>query len=119
MDTVSGHWRRYVRTELQQKVRKVGFRVVGVRSFVSLLLPLMLGARLVKKRKVTDDMSEFKIGRLLNWFLEQVMRLEYWLIRAGISFPLGGSLLLFARKDSDSKIINVNNKTEYIQAASN
>jgi SAM-dependent methyltransferase len=104
MDTVSGHCRRYVRTELQRKVCKAGFRVVGVRSFVSLLLPLMLGARLAKKRKVADDMSEFRIGRLLNRCLEKVMRLEHGLIRAGISFPIGGSLLLIARKERRSQI---------------
>jgi SAM-dependent methyltransferase len=98
MDKVSGHWRRYGRKELQQKVRKAAFRVVSVRSFVSLLLPLMVGARLVKKRRVADDMSEFRIGRVLNRCLEKVMRLEYWLIRAGMSVPAGGSLLLIARK---------------------
>lgn len=104
MDAVSGHWRRYRRRELQQKVRKAGFSVVAVRSFVSLLLPLLLAARLAKKRKVHDDMAEFKIGRRLNRCLENVMVLERSLIRAGISFPAGGSLLMAARKGGRSQI---------------
>jgi SAM-dependent methyltransferase len=98
MDRISGHFRGYVRTELHQKMQTVGFRVVGVTSFVSLLLPLMLGARLAKRRQVTDDMAEFRIGRLLNGCLENLLGLERWLIRAGISFPVGGSLLMMARK---------------------
>jgi SAM-dependent methyltransferase len=98
MDKVSGHWRRYGRRELEQKVRKAGFNVVWVQSFVSLLLPLMIGARLLKKRRVADDMSEVRIGRLANWCLECVLGVERWLIRSGISFPAGGSLLLIARK---------------------
>jgi hypothetical protein len=68
------------------------------KSQVSLLLPLMLGARLAKRRKVADDMAEFRIGHLLNGCLENLLSLERWLIRAGISFPVGGSLLMMARK---------------------
>ncbi len=98
MDRVSSHFRRYVRTELRQKVQTVGFRVVGGTSFVSLLLPLMIGARLAKRREVTDDMSELRIGRMLNGCLEKILGLERWLIRAGISFPVGGSLLAIAQK---------------------
>ena len=40
----------------------------------------------------------FKIGRLANSLLGPVMKVERWLIARGISFPLGGSLLLVARK---------------------
>jgi hypothetical protein len=62
---------------------------------VSLLLPLMLGSRLMKTRQIDDGIPEFRIGRLLNGCLE-VMRLERWFIRGSVSLPVGGSLLLAA-----------------------
>lgn len=96
-DTLDGHCRRYVRAELRNRIQAAGFRVIRATSFVSFLLPLMLGARLLR-RKAAGDMSEFKIGRLLNRCLESIMGLERWLIRSGISFPVGGSLLFIAQK---------------------
>jgi SAM-dependent methyltransferase len=97
-DRADGHCRRYVRAELCQKVQQAGFRVVSVTSFVSLLLPLLLGARWARRTNGGDDTSELRIGRLVNGCLEMIMQLERWLIRAGISFPVGGSLLLVGRK---------------------
>jgi len=97
-DAVSGHWRRYERKELQRKVQGAGFQVVFTQSFVSLLLPLLIWSRRIKKIRGSDDWSEFKIGYLANWVLGNVLQVERFLIRAGVSFPVGGSLLLIARK---------------------
>ncbi len=108
MDNFAHHKRRYVRTELVEKVIQAGFRVEYVTSFVSLLLPLMLASRWL--RKLGSGMDEqmdaagLTIGKLTNAVLGAIMRIEWILIRAGLSFPFGGSLLLVARKaDSDSK----------------
>ena len=97
-DKVSGHRRRYRRDELKDKVWRAGFEVVATKAFVALPLPLLVWSRLVRKIKGPDDWSEFKISAMTNWCLDNVLSVERCLIRAGFSFPVGGSLLLAARK---------------------
>ena len=98
MDDHACHVRRYTRDELISKVVRTGLEVEYVSSFVSLLLPLMWLSRLRAKKAVVDPMSEFKIPGWLNAGLEGVMDLERLLQRIGMRFPVGGSLLLVARK---------------------
>ncbi len=43
-------------------------------------------------------MSELRIGQIANRLLGTVMTIERGFIRSGIRFPMGGSLLLVARK---------------------
>lgn len=98
-DTHSMHQRRYQRADLRGKVLRAGFRIARITSFVSLLLPLMLLSRMKRSRSQNFDLwREFKISPRLNTTLGRVLALEHKLIAAGISFPLGGSLLLVARK---------------------
>ena len=42
----------------------------------------------------------FRISGLMNTILEKILDLERSMIRLGLSFPAGGSLLLIARKIS-------------------
>ena len=74
-------------------------------SFVSMLLPTLVAARLRTRGRRTDvgfdAMDELRQPRAVNSALEAVMTLERSLIRRGLSFPAGGSLLLVARKRSD------------------
>lgn len=98
MDEYACHVRRYSRDELVSKVRRAGLDVEYVSSFVSLLLPLMWLSRVRAKDASVDPMSEFKISRWLNAGLEAVMRVERFLISAGMRFPVGGSLLLVGRR---------------------
>jgi SAM-dependent methyltransferase len=97
-DDYACHVRRYTRDELILKVVRAGMEVEYVSSFVSLLLPLMWLSRLRAKKEVVDPMSEFKIPSWLNAGLEGVMNFERLLLRIGVRFPVGGSLLLVARK---------------------
>jgi SAM-dependent methyltransferase len=99
-DDYAHHKRRYTRAELQSRVEKAGFRVEYVGSFVSLLLPVMLASRLLQKSDAAADQMDagFKIGKLANTLLGAVMKVERRLISFGISFPVGGSLLLVAKK---------------------
>ncbi|MBI5659360.1 MAG: methyltransferase domain-containing protein [Nitrosomonadales bacterium] len=102
VDDFAHHKRRYTRAELIEKVTRASFRIEYATSFVSLLLPLMLASRGLKKSGANMDkqMEEvgLKIGRLTNAVLGAVMQIERGLIRLGLSFPFGGSLLLVARK---------------------
>lgn len=92
MDDLACHRRRYVRRELVDKVAGAGFRITRVSSFVSLLAPAMFAARY--GRRTADVQRELHLPRPLDAAGERVMDLERALIRAGISWPLGGSLLL-------------------------
>jgi hypothetical protein len=97
---VSGHHRRYRREELTDKLERAGFEVVRATSFVSLLLPLLLAVRVSKRGagEAVDVQSELRIPPLLNRLLELVLDCERWLLVRGLSFPVGGSLLVVARR---------------------
>jgi SAM-dependent methyltransferase len=99
-DEYACHVRRYSAGELEKKVQQAGFSVTRVTSFVSLLLPLMMLSRLRRRvpDEVYDPLAELEIGRFANWMLGKILAVERALIRTGISFPAGGSLLLVARK---------------------
>ncbi|WP_242109653.1 class I SAM-dependent methyltransferase [Luteimonas aquatica] len=99
-DEIAHHVRRYSRRELVERVEAAGLDVVKVTSFVTLLLPLMLLARKGKKAAAAadDPYREFRIPSWMNSLLYAAMRLELALLNLGLSLPLGGSLLLVAKK---------------------
>jgi SAM-dependent methyltransferase len=101
VDEYARHVRRYRARELKDKVRRAGFKVVRSTSFVSLLLPLLMVSRLKQRlsSQEFDPESEFNISDLTNITLEKVLDAERSLIRAGLSLPIGGSLVLVARRD--------------------
>lgn len=96
-DDAAHHVRRYTTRELIEKVSRAGFEITRTTSFVSLLLPPMLLSRW-RQRHQYDPMSEFEISRGLNSAFEKTLDVERAMIRAGISLPFGGSLLLVARR---------------------
>ena len=97
-DVHAHHLRRYTRSELIRKVKLAHFSVEFCTSFVSLLLPLMMISRLSSQQKPYNVSDEFKIHPCLNSLFLCVMRLEFLLLRLGVRFPYGGSLILLARK---------------------
>lgn len=99
-DEISYHKRRYNRQELMQKLNSAGFRVVFSTSFVSLLLPMFYVLRKFQKASPEnyDWRKEFEISPLLNKMLVMIMKMEGWLIRLGIRFSVGSSLLLVAQR---------------------
>lgn len=100
VDDYACHKRRYTASDLQKMVEAAGFVVNRKTSFVSFLLPLMLASRMLKKagREGRGEKAELEMSLLANKALESIMILEGCLIRAGLSFPVGGSLLLAATK---------------------
>lgn len=100
-DEFAHHKRRYTRAELLRKVEGAGFEVERVTSFVSLLLPLMMLSRFMQRKHAQTENSideGFRISKPVNRLLGWVLGLERRAIRLGLSFPVGGSLLLVARK---------------------
>jgi hypothetical protein len=70
-------------------------------SFVSLLLPLMMLSRRMQRKPTAgyDVLAELRVGRITNFLLESLLAIERGLIRLGIRFPAGGSLLVVARRN--------------------
>ncbi|MFL1524186.1 class I SAM-dependent methyltransferase [Pseudomonas sp. O230] len=98
VDEFACHVRRYSRPELIQKVESAGLSVKYTSSFVSLLVPLMWLSRARPSKGDYDPMTEFHIPKFINKSLELVMRFELTLMKLGLRLPLGGSLLLVAKK---------------------
>jgi SAM-dependent methyltransferase len=103
-DEVAQHKRRYSRGELLAKLRRAGFDVQFCSSFVFTLLPLMFASRLRRKHAarqtgdLADTIDELRLPKALDAILSATMRIDEWLIAAGVSLPVGGSLLVVARK---------------------
>jgi SAM-dependent methyltransferase len=97
------HQRRYGSAELRQKVQAAGFQIERITSFNSLLFPLMVLSRMQQKRdQEFQPWRELEISPTLNRILESILKLERLLIEKGISFPVGGSLLLIGRRPLNS-----------------
>jgi SAM-dependent methyltransferase len=102
-DEYAHHCRRYRANELKNKVEKAGFEILRMTSFfMSLLLPLIILSRRNqynnKEKDKYDPMSEFKISKHINNFFEKILNFERYMIKNSVDFPLGGSLLLVAKK---------------------
>jgi SAM-dependent methyltransferase len=93
------HQRRYSCADLRQKVETAGFEIKRITSFNSLLFPLMVWSRMQQKRdQEFQPWRELEISPRLNKILERVLKFERLLIEKGLSFPVGGSLLLIGRR---------------------
>jgi SAM-dependent methyltransferase len=97
-DDYAHHVRRYTVQELRRKVLHAGFKIEYCTSLVCLLFPLMVFQRLSSRNPSYNPDDEFKISPILNAALYLVMQLEFALLRLGLRFPAGGSLLMLARK---------------------
>lgn len=99
-DEIACHKRRYRRTELAEKCKEAGFRVVAQSSFVTSLMPLMLVQRLTSARQ--DDYDPAATLALPPWqdgLLEKALDFERMLILMGVSLPFGGSRIVVAMRD--------------------
>jgi len=99
-DDYACHVRRYAAKDLNEKVVRAGFQVLRVTSFVSLLLPFMMISRLIPCRKKDDydPLAELKMSGPVNSLFEKCLDFERALIVKGLNLPMGGSLLLIAKK---------------------
>ena len=101
-DDHTGHHRRYSRSQLSLLLQHAGCEVVFATSFVSLLLPAMLVARVVRPARTDDPLAELRVSGLVNHIGRALLTAELQLIRWGVSFPAGGSLLMVARRHAES-----------------
>ena len=96
------HRRRHIATDLIVKIEAAGFQVLRSTSFVTVLLPAMIVSRFFKRKieaeKAEEARAELAISPWLNSFFYGLLRIELAGIRMGLSFPVGGSRLVVARK---------------------
>lgn len=101
-DAFSRHRRRYRRKNLATLVREAGLTPVWATSFLTLLLPALVAARLAERlpgaKPPTDPLDEMRLPGPLNALFAGVCALERELIRARVPLPVGGSLLMAAVK---------------------
>lgn len=98
-DDFGHHVRRYRRREMLGRLRAAGFEIRRATSFVSLLLPALAMSRWLDARRASPfDCREFEVSPPVNAALTKVLSIERALIRCGVSWPAGGSLLVVARK---------------------
>jgi SAM-dependent methyltransferase len=97
-DVYAEHKRRYRRHELLTKLAAAGFAVRRITSFISLLLPAMIAARMRERvsRRPYDPSREHREAEPAGELMERVVDLERRLIARGVDFPAGGSLLVAA-----------------------
>lgn len=98
-DELACHVRRYSGSGIREKIIRNGFIPVYQTSFVSLLLPLMWLARRCKNKSASEDaLSELRMSPKINQLLAIIMKMESKLIKGGLCFSFGGSLLMIARR---------------------
>ena len=105
-DEAVAHKRRYTRTDLLEKLEVAGFEPLRVTSFVSLPFPAMWWAA-VRNRELRDDydpFAEFKVGAVPHALMSAVLGIERGLLRAGVSFPFGGTLFVAARRRAEGRV---------------
>jgi SAM-dependent methyltransferase len=101
VDDFSKHVRRYRRGELAAKLERAGFAVARQTSFMSLLLAPMAASRWRHRNDAPqsfDPSTEYRLSPRVDRAFERILTIERELIRAGVSFPAGGSLLVVAKR---------------------
>jgi SAM-dependent methyltransferase len=102
-DTQACHVRRYRRADLVERLRQADWTPVRITSFVTLLLPLMALSRWRERfsRRDYDAVADLVPPVPVNWLFERILDLERVLIKRGVSLPIGGSLVIVARREDD------------------
>jgi SAM-dependent methyltransferase len=100
VDENACHIRRYTKRELHKKLKLSGFKIIRSTSFVTSLLPCILFSRFLRRSKSTRSaaVAEIQINPILNRIFEGFLRIELWLVRMGVSFPVGSSRVIIAKK---------------------
>ena len=99
IDVRANHKRRYRSDELGRKCARAGFEILRSTSFVTTLLPFMLMQRLGPgQRKDYELARELRLHPRLDRLAEAALDFERACIAGGLSFPVGGSRFVAARR---------------------
>jgi SAM-dependent methyltransferase len=105
-DLALSHRRRYNKKELNYKLVKAGFTIMSLGYWNSILFPLEVAIRLVKKfiylkllKRINFEPDSKPINPVINKVLFAVLNFENILIDRGIKFPFGLTIYGVARKN--------------------
>jgi SAM-dependent methyltransferase len=90
--------RRYTRSELERLLEGAGLRVLRSSYANSLLLPLLFARRTLDRLLSREGSDVGFLPAPLEWLFRSALGLEAWLVRRGVSLPLGASVAAVARK---------------------
>lgn len=113
-DVINKHKRRYTKKELKQKLGEAGFEVLYINHFMFFLYPLLwISSKFLEKKigKNNGDKNwkksssieiarflNLKINPVLNFLFHLVLSFEFFLIKLGVKFPIGSSLICVVQK---------------------
>ena len=89
--------RRFTGGQARTLLAGNGFRVLRSSYWNTLLFPLMLIHRLLERDDAESDVRDYP--RWLDALFSTALAIERLAIRAGISLPFGGSLIVVAARD--------------------
>lgn len=96
-DEVLGHRRRYVAGRLRQVVAAAGFEVRHLSYAISLLFPMIAGYRVVERMLSRRQQTSYvAVDPSLNAVFIALLRIEAWLLGAGLRLPFGTSIVIAA-----------------------
>ncbi len=101
-DLFDKHWRRYERTDIQQKLEEAGFCISRISYLFMSLFPVIYLLRKfrdslgLKPSEQNTDLIKMP-PQLMNILLEGVFNIEIQLMKY-VSIPIGSSLVCIARK---------------------
>jgi len=91
------HYRRYLISNLSEKLQKVGFKPIFTSYFFMCTFPVFVIQRIVSQ--VFNTASGYsKVSNRINNFLIGLGKTEAWLLKF-ISFPFGSSIVILAKKN--------------------
>lgn len=103
-DVANKHYRRYLASELNQRMQAAGFTIVRSSYWNSFLFPPIALVRMVKhlvtggKLPADGGQGDFFVPpRIINQTLLALIRLENCLLRLGVNWPLGVSAMAMGR----------------------
>jgi len=99
-DEILGHYRRYSISDFSKKLEEAGFDIIKISYFVSLLFPVILGYRILRKilfPKSKKNTAYVVLPKPINNFFIYLLKLEGLLLKY-FNLPFGTSILCIAQK---------------------
>jgi SAM-dependent methyltransferase len=106
-DLFDQHWRRYERTDLQQKLEEAGFYVSRISYLFMCLFPVVYLVRKIRdflgwdSREQNVDLIKMP-SKLVNSLLKAIFNIEVQIMKY-MSLPIGSSLVCIASKPKYSR----------------
>jgi SAM-dependent methyltransferase len=97
-DVVTGHKRRYLREEIENKLKGVGFDLLKSSYFnFFLFFPILMARRLIHLLGLEIESENEVNFPFINFFFKGIFSLEIYVLKY-LSFPFGVSILCIAKK---------------------